>query len=110
MIRVYSNRLFRPQDHLIVLKDSLCFTEIKGVDVELTRQRIEETLSESKLASAPGVPVRQEARPRTHAYPDKSVPNILIYITPFDDPLTPNTAPKARLRLPTPIFVGEGTI
>jgi D-alanine transaminase len=87
VIRVYSGRLFRPQDHLDRLRDSLASLEIKGVDIELVFQRLQDTLSESKLQSALAyLQVTRGEAPRTHAYPDKCVPNILVYITPFDDP------------------------
>jgi D-alanine transaminase len=87
VIRVYSSRLFRPQDHLDRLKDSLASLEIAGVDIELVRKRIEDTLVESKLSSALAyLQVTRGEAPRTHAYPKNSVPNILIYISPFDDP------------------------
>lgn len=87
VIRVYSGRLFRPQDHLDRLKDSLASLAIKGVDIDLVRKRIEETLAHSKLTSALAyLQVTRGEAPRAHAFPDQCVPNILIYINPFDDP------------------------
>jgi D-alanine transaminase len=87
VVRVYAGRLFRADDHLKRLSKSLESMQIRSVDIEMVRQRLELTRSASGVTE--GLAYLQVTRgeaPRTHRYPDHCVPNILIYFEPFADP------------------------
>ena len=87
VIRVYGGRLFRLEDHLARLKDSLNSLEIEAVDLDTVRKRLEETTSKSGLKRALAyLQVTRGEALRSHHYPDACTANILIYLTPFDNP------------------------
>ncbi len=86
VIRVYGGRLFHLQDHLERLSSSLQKIELLGVSTDEIRNRLESTLSASGLNEALAyIQVTRGVAQRTHFYPDACEPNILIFISPFDD-------------------------
>jgi D-alanine transaminase len=87
VVRIYAGGLFRAEDHLKRLSQSLESIEIRGVDPDAVRERLELTVSASGVSE--GLAYLQVTRgeaPRTHRYPGHCVPNILIYVELFDDP------------------------
>jgi D-alanine transaminase len=87
VIRVYSGRLFRADDHLDRLSKSLASLDIRHVDLEMVRQRLRETVVKSDLKDAlVYLQITRGEAPRTHHYPQSYTPNVLLYATPFDDP------------------------
>ncbi len=87
VVRVYSRRPWKLDEHLDRLKSSLEAVRIENVDVATIRQRIVSTISHSTIEEAlVYVQVtRGEAR-RTHHFPKQSTPNQLIYVEQFADP------------------------
>jgi len=87
VIRLYDGKLFRVEDHLSRLSDSLKSLDIRNVDLEKIRTMIKATVRESGLDHAlVYLQVTRGEAARTHSYPDSYMPNTLIYVTPFQNP------------------------
>lgn len=87
VIRLYGGKLFRVEDHLSRLSDSLNSIDIKGVDSGKIRSMLKATIRESGLDDAlVYLQITRGEAPRTHHYPDSYMPNILMYASPFNNP------------------------
>jgi D-alanine transaminase len=88
VVRVYSGRPWRWQEHLSRLESSLAGIGIAGVDGATVAARALNTLQNSGIAE--GLLylqiTRGEAR-RTHHFPAACMPNVLIYVDEFPDSL-----------------------
>jgi D-alanine transaminase len=84
VIRLYERKLFRVEDHLSRLSDSLKSIDIKHVDSDKIRSMLKATVRESGLDNALiYLQITRGEAPRTHYYPDSYMPNVLMYATPF---------------------------
>ncbi|MBX9694400.1 MAG: aminotransferase class IV [Cyanobacteria bacterium] len=93
VIRVYSGKLFHIEDHLERLRSSLQKVDLVGVDIDEVRNRLEATLSASGVNDAlVYIQITRGVAPRAHYYPDAYEPNILIFVTPFEDPFADDRA------------------
>jgi D-alanine transaminase len=87
VVRIYAGRLFHLEDHLERLARSMDLLAIRGVGTELLRSRILETLAHASVESGRAYfQVTRGVAPRSHYYPEKSTPNILIFVEHFEDP------------------------
>ena len=87
VMRIYGGKFFHPEDHLERLKTSLASLKIHGVDLSSVKDNLAKTLKNSEVKE--GLAYLQITRgeaARTHRYPEKSIPNILIYVEHFADP------------------------
>ena len=87
VIRVYYGKPFLYEEHVERLKKNLEKVSIR-VDVEDIRRCITETLATARYDDAlVYVQVTRGAAPRTHRFPHPNVvPNVLIYVSKFEDP------------------------
>lgn len=87
VIRLYNGKLFRVEDHLNRLSDSLKSLDIRHVDLGKIKVMLKATVRESALDDAlVYLQVTRGEAIRTHHYPDAYMPNTLIYVTPFKNP------------------------
>lgn len=87
VIRLYDRKLFRVEDHLKRLSDSLASIDIKNVDPEKIKVMLRATVRESGLDNAlVYVQITRGEAVRTHHYPDFCMPNTLMFATPFQNP------------------------
>ncbi len=87
VIRLYNGKLFRLEDHLGRLSDSLQSLDIRHVDIDDVKNRIAATVNENGETEAlVYLQVTRGEAVRAHAYPEHYRPNILIYVTPFHNP------------------------
>lgn len=88
VIRIYHGRLFREEDHLSRLTKSLDSLHINGVEIELIRRRLHETLANTTVSEGLAYiqVTRGEAPSRMHRFPDMLNPNVLVYVDQFEDP------------------------
>ena len=87
VIRLYNGKLFRVEDHLNRLADSLASLDIRNVDLGKVKVMLKATVRESAIDDAlVYVQVTRGEAVRTHHYPDSYMPNILMYVTPFQNP------------------------
>lgn len=87
VVRVYQSRPWKIDEHLERLKDSLESIKITAVDLGVVKKNCLETLSASGISEAIIYMQisRGEAR-RTHRFPTRCTPNVLIYVEEFADP------------------------
>ncbi|MBX9771678.1 MAG: aminotransferase class IV, partial [Candidatus Obscuribacterales bacterium] len=87
VIRLYGGKLWMYDRHMARLATGLAALHIEGVDLGGLKLRLEQTVKNSgqKEALVYIQVTRGEAK-RTHHYPDKSVPNQLVYVEYYDDP------------------------
>jgi D-alanine transaminase len=86
VIRIYRGRLWKVDEHLSRLHDSLSGLAIKGVEIQTIRSRLESTLAHSRLLEALAyIQVTRGVARRTHQFPDAYEPNVLIYVEQFLD-------------------------
>ncbi len=87
VVRLYNNKLFRLEDHLERLSDSLQSLDIRHVDIDEVKARLSATVKENGESEAlVYLQVTRGEAVRAHAYPENYQPNILIYVTPFHNP------------------------
>ncbi|MGH9550062.1 MAG: aminotransferase class IV, partial [Terriglobales bacterium] len=87
VLRIYSGRLFRIDDHLERMSKSRESLRINGVETAVLRERVQQTTANSGVTEGLAyIQVTRGEAPRTHRYPDNAVPNVLIYADNFDDP------------------------
>lgn len=87
VIRLYNGKLFRVEDHLNRLSDSLKSLDIRGADLNKIKVMLKATVRESALDDAlVYVQVTRGEAVRTHHYPESYMPNTLIYATAFQNP------------------------
>ncbi len=81
--RVYQGKIFLFDEHMDRLARSLSLLEIKA-DVARVAARMKETVARSGLADGTVyVQITRGEAPRTHYFPESSVPNELIYTNPM---------------------------
>lgn len=87
VIRIYSGKLFHADDHFERLKASLSALKIAGVHIAEIEKRVRETLLLSQVKEGLSyIQVTRGEALRQHRYPEKCVPNVLIWVDHFDDP------------------------
>src|SRR5215471_471833 len=87
VIRVYSGRPWKLDEHLDRLKTSLHAIQIENVDVEAIEKRIASTIDHSSIEEAlVYVQVTRGEAKRTHYFPQQATPNQLIYVEEIADP------------------------
>ena len=87
VLRIYGGRAWLEKEHFARLRHSLEAIRLRGVDIDRLRQRMDQTLAQSKVKE--GIVYIQITRgtgPRSHPFPQDSVPLELLYVQPFDDP------------------------
>ena len=88
VIRIYHGRLFRAEQHLARLKQSMHSLNITGIELSLIETRLRETLLNSSVVEGLAYiqVTRGEAPKRSHTYSGALSPNVLIFVDHFDDP------------------------
>ncbi|MBX9880313.1 MAG: aminotransferase class IV [Candidatus Obscuribacterales bacterium] len=87
VIRLYDGKLWMYDRHIGRLETGLKALRIAGVNIDVLKTRIEQTVKNSGIAEAlVYIQVTRGVAKRTHHYPEKSEPNQLIYVEQFDDP------------------------
>lgn len=87
VLRVYGGRVWLEKEHFGRLRHSLEAIRLSGVDLEQLRQRMEETLAQSKVEEGIiYIQITRGSGPRSHPFPANTVPLELLYVQPFDDP------------------------
>lgn len=90
VIRLYKGRLWMYDRHMGRLATGLNALRIDGVDLDVLKSRIEETVKNGGVEEAlVYIQITRGAATRTHHYPEKAVPNQLVYVEHYDDPCKP---------------------
>lgn len=91
VIRLYRGHLFKLTDHMERLRHSLETMKIMGTESPLLALRLIETAKHSGISE--GLAYLQISRGeamRMHRYPEGATPNVLMFVTEFDDPYVHN--------------------
>jgi D-alanine transaminase len=87
VLRVYAGRPWLEDEHFARLGRSLAEVRIGGVDLARLRHRVRETIAAGPFREATAyLQVTRGAAPRTHAFPQQSVPFELVSVQPYADP------------------------
>lgn len=87
VIRLYGGKLWMYDRHMNRLETGLKALRIGGVDINVLKTRIEQTVRNSGIAEAlVYIQVTRGVAKRAHHYPEKIEPNQLIYVEHFEDP------------------------